>query len=252
MSPAVKVPQITLLFWVAKLLTTGMGETTWDWLDQSLGQTIALVLSGVLLVAALVAQFAARRYNPWLYWAAVVMVSVFGTAIADTVHNDFGVPYAVSTAVLAGAVALVFVLWFAVQRTLSIHSIRTRRREGFYWTAVLLTFALGTAAGDWTAGTLGWGYFPSGLVFLVAFALPALAWRYLRLNAVVAFWLCYIVTRPLGASFADFLAGPPQRGGLALGMFWISLGLTALIVWMVARMARSQRPQVATTAAVQA
>jgi uncharacterized membrane-anchored protein len=152
---ATKVPQITLLFWVAKLLTTGMGETTWDYLDQSIGQTIAVAISGVGLVAALVAQLRSPRYNPWVYWTAVVMVSVFGTAVADLVHNDFGVPYTVSTAVLLGAVAAVFALWFAVEKTLSIHTIRTRRREGFYWSAVLLTFALGTAAGDWTAGTLG-------------------------------------------------------------------------------------------------
>src|SRR3954453_15012673 len=185
---AVKVPQITLLFWVAKLLTTGMGETAWDWLDQSLGQAVALPLSGVLLVAALVAQFVAGGYNAWIYWAAVVVVSVFGTAVADTVHNDFGVPYTVSTAVLLGAVAAVFASWFAVERTLSIHTVRSGRREGFYWAAVLLTFALGTAAGDWTAGTLALGYFPSGLLFLAAFAVPALAWRYLRRNAGLALW----------------------------------------------------------------
>jgi uncharacterized membrane-anchored protein len=252
---ATKVPQITLLFWVAKLLTTGMGETTWDWLDQSIGQAAALTISGVGLVAALVAQFRIRHHNPWVYWAAVVMVSVFGTAVADSVHNDFGVPYTVSTAVLVGAVAAVFALWFAVEKTLSIHSIRTRRREVFYWSAVLLTFALGTAAGDWTAGTLALGYFPSGLIFLAAFLLPALAYRYLGLNAVLAFWLSYIVTRPLGASFADFLAGPPQRGGLSLGMFWISLALAAVIVWVVTRLARSHRAEQAglsATAAVEA
>src|ERR1700759_2774750 len=125
----VKVPRITLLFWVAKLLTTGMGETTWDFLSQSIGQTVAAVLSGVLLVAALVAQFRARSYNAWLYWAAVVMVAVFGTAVADIAHNTYGVPYTVSTAFFAGAVAVAFALWYLVERTLSIHTIRTRRRE---------------------------------------------------------------------------------------------------------------------------
>jgi uncharacterized membrane-anchored protein len=247
-----KVPQITGLFWVAKLLTTGMGETTWDFLAQSIGQVTAVTVSGVGLVAALVAQFRSRHHNPWTYWTAVVMVSVFGTAVADSVHNDFGVPYTVSTAVLVGAVAAVFALWFAVERTLSIHTIRTRRRETFYWSAVLLTFALGTAAGDWTAGTLQLGYFPSGLIFLAAFLLPALAYRYLGLNAVLAFWLSYIVTRPLGASFADFLAGPPQRGGLALGMLPISLVLTALIVWVVTRLAKSHRAEQADPAATAA
>lgn len=243
-----KVPQITLWFWVAKLLTTGMGETTWDALSQGLGQVPALVLGGVGLVVALVTQFTARRYNAWIYWTAVVMVSVFGTAVADSVHNDFGVPYMVSTAVLLGVVAAVFALWYVVERTLSIHSIRTRRREGFYWAAVLATFALGTAAGDWTAGTLQLGYFPSGLVFLAAFLLPGLAWWRLRLNPIPAFWLSYIMTRPLGASFADFLAGPPQRGGLALGMLPISLVLTAVIVAVVRRLARPDRDQRAETA----
>ena len=173
---AVKVPRITLLFWVAKLLTTGMGETTWDWMDRSLGQQFALVLGGVGLVASLVAQFAARRYNTWVYWTAVVMVSIFGTAVADTVHNDFGVPYTVSTIALVVAVAAVFGLWRAVEGTLDIHSVRTRRREGFYWTAVLLTFALGTAAGDWTADSLHLGYLPSGLM----------SWTRIRDTAVTA------------------------------------------------------------------
>lgn len=240
---AVKVPQITVLFWVAKLLTTGMGEVTWDALSQGIGPVLALILAGVGLIAALVAQFRARAYNAWIYWIAVVMVAVFGTAVADSVHNDFGVPYTVSTAVLLGVVVVIFGLWWTVERTLSIHTIATRRREGFYWAAVLATFALGTAAGDWTAGTLAWGYLPSGLVFVAAFALPALAWWRLRLNPIIAFWLCYVMTRPLGASFADYLAGPPQRGGLALGMLPISLVLTAFIIWVVRRLDRSDRAQ---------
>lgn len=247
-SRAVKVPQITVLFWVAKLLTTGMGEVTWDAMAQGIGQVLALILGGVGLVVALVAQFTVRRYNAWIYWAAVAMVGVFGTAVADSVHNDFGVPYTMSTAVLLGVVVVIFGLWWAVERTLSIHSIATRRREGFYWAAVLATFALGTAAGDWTAGTLALGYLPSGLVFLAAFVLPALAWWRLRLNPIVAFWLCYVMTRPLGASFADYLAGPPQRGGLALGMLPISLLLTAVILWVVRRLARADRDQQAVAA----
>jgi uncharacterized membrane-anchored protein len=240
---AVKVPRITLLFWLVKLLTTGMGEAAWDWMDHSLGQRLALVLSGGALVAALVAQFAARRYNTWLYWAAVVMVSVFGTAVADVMHNEFGVPYTVSTAVLLVAVAAVFALWYAVEKTLSIHSVRSGRREVFYWTAVLLTFALGTAAGDWTADTLSLGYFPSGLLFLVAFLLPAAAHRWLGMNAILAFWLSYIVTRPLGASFADFFAGPDWRGGLSMGFPVITVVLTAMIVAALVHLARTGRDQ---------
>jgi uncharacterized membrane-anchored protein len=227
---AIKVPQITLLFWIVKLLTTGMGEAAWDWMDHSLGQSISVVLSGVALVAALVAQFVARRYNTWIYWAAVVMVSVFGTAVADVMHNEYGVPYTVSTAVLLVAVVVVFALWFAVEKTLSIHSVRTHRREAFYWAAVLLTFALGTAAGDWTADTLSLGYFPSGVLFLIAFLLPAAAYRWFGMNAILAFWLSYVVTRPLGASFADFFAGPDFRGGLMMGFPVITVVLTAMIV----------------------
>jgi len=251
---ASKVPQITLLFWVAKLLTTGMGETTWDWFDVALGQTAALTLTGSALVASLVVQFVVRRYNAWVYWSAVVAVSVFGTAVADVAHNDFGVPYTMSTLVLAGAVAAVFGLWYLVEGTLSIHSIHTRRREVFYWAAVLLTFALGTAAGDWTATSLNLGYFPSGLVFLAVFLLPAAAYRWLGLNAVAAFWLSYIVTRPLGASFADFMAGPPNRGGLALGMPPISVVLTALIVAVVGYCAKTRIdiPRAETPTAVRA
>ncbi|WP_433038334.1 COG4705 family protein [Actinomycetospora sp. CA-053990] len=246
MRPALsKVPEITVMFWVAKLLTTGMGETTWDWFDGSLGQAVAVSLTSVLFVAAMVTQFAVRAYNPWAYWFAIVMVSVFGTTIADLAHNDFGIPYTVSTLVLLGLVGLTFALWYRVEGTLSIHSITTRRREVFYWTAVLLTFALGTAAGDWTASTLHLGYLPSGLIFLVAFVLPAVAYRWFGLNAIVAFWLSYIMTRPLGASFADYFGGPRGRGGIALGMEPVSIVLTVVIVAVVAYFAitRVDRPR---------
>jgi uncharacterized membrane-anchored protein len=206
------------------------GEAAWDWMDHSLGQNVSLIIAGAALVASLVAQFVSLRYNTWIYWSAVVMVSVFGTAVADVMHNQYGVPYTVSTAVLLVAVVVVFALWYAVERTLSIHSVRTRRREGFYWAAVLMTFALGTAAGDWTAGTLNLGYLPSGILFLIAFLLPAAAYRWLGMNAILAFWLSYVVTRPLGASFADFLAGPDWRGGISLGFPPITVVMTVMIV----------------------
>jgi|tagenome__1003787_1003787.scaffolds.fasta_scaffold20816078_2 uncharacterized membrane-anchored protein len=242
---ATKVPQITLLFWLAKLLTTGGGETAWDWMSSSLGQYLAFGLSGAALVTALVAQFALRRYNPWVYWIAVAMVSVFGTGVADIMHNDFGVPYTVSTSVLLGAVVAMFGLWYSVERTLSFHSVLTPRREGFYWAAVLLTFALGTAAGDWSATSLGLGYLPSGILFGVLFLLPGLAWWKFGVNAVPAFWISYVLTRPLGASFADFLAGPGQRGGLELGMPPITIGIAAVtvaVVWWFARTRVDQLP----------
>jgi uncharacterized membrane-anchored protein len=228
-----KVPEITLMFWVAKLLTTGMGETTWDALDIAFDQYIAVAITGVLFVASMVIQFALRSYKAWAYWFAIVMVSVFGTTVADLVHNDFGVPYTVSTAVLFVLVLATFGLWYRVEGTLSIHSITTRRRECFYWAAVLLTFALGTAAGDWTASTLHLGYLPSGIIFGVLFLLPAIAYQWFGLNAIAAFWMSYILTRPFGASFADWFGGPPGRGGLALGMDRTAIVLTVIIIGVV-------------------
>lgn len=235
-----KVPEITLMFWGAKLLTTGMGETTWDGLDIAFDQYVAVTITGVLFVASMVIQFVRRSYNAWGYWFAVVMVSVFGTTVADLVHNDFGVPYTVSTSVLLVLVAVTFALWYRVEGTLSIHSITTRRREVFYWAAVLLTFALGTAAGDWTASTLHLGYLPSGILFGVLFLLPAIAYRLFGANAILCFWLSYILTRPFGASFADWFGGPPGRGGLALGMDRTAIVLTVIIVGVIAYFAISK------------
>jgi uncharacterized membrane-anchored protein len=229
-----KVPEITLMFWVAKLLTTGMGETTWDALDIAFDQVVAVSITGVLFVASMVIQFVRRSYNAWAYWFAIVMVSVFGTTVADLVHNDLGVPYTVSTSVLLVLVAVTFALWYRVEGTLSIHSITTRRREVFYWAAVLLTFALGTAAGDWTASTLHLGYLPSGILFAVLFLLPAIAYRWSGANAIACFWLSYILTRPFGASFADWFGGPAGRGGLALGMDRVAIVMTVIIVGVVA------------------
>ena len=195
-----KVPEVTVYFWITKVLTTGMGETTSDYLAHRLDPVIAVGLAGVALVASLVLQLCFRRYVAWVYWLAVVMVSVFGTMAADVLHVGLGIPYAVSTGFFTVALGAVFAVWYAVERTLSIHSIRTRRRELFYWATVLTTFALGTAAGDLSATSLRLGYFGSGVVFAVVFAVPALAhWR-LRLNAILAFWLAYVVTRPLGAA----------------------------------------------------
>jgi uncharacterized membrane-anchored protein len=161
------------------------------------------------------------------------MVSVFGTMAADSLHVGLGVPYAVSTACFAAALTVVFVVWFASERTLSIHSIDTPRREVFYWVAVMATFALGTATGDLTATTLGLGYLASGLVFAVLILLPAVARRWLGLGEVAAFWAAYVLTRPLGASFADWLAVPPSRGGLGLGDGVVSIVLTLAIVVLV-------------------
>ena len=227
-----KVPEITIYFWILKLLTTAMGESTSDYLVYHINPYIAVALGGIGLIASLVLQLLVRRYVAWIYWLAVVMVAVFGTMAADVTHVVLGIPYLVSTVFFAVVLAVIFVVWYASEKTLSIHSINTPRREMFYWATILATFALGTAAGDMTAATLGLGYFSSGVLFAVLFAVPALAYRLFGLNAIVAFWFAYIMTRPLGASFADWF-GKPSLGGLGLGDPKVSLVLTILIIGFV-------------------
>ncbi|MCL2552389.1 MAG: hypothetical protein FWE15_03050 [Actinomycetia bacterium] len=242
-----KVPvQITAWFWLTKVLTTGMGETTSDFLGRALNPAVAGAIGLLGLVGALLLQFRTPRYSPWIYWFAVVMVSVFGTMAADVVHVIAGVPYAVSTVAFAVLLAVVLVAWHRSEGTLSIHSITTKRRERFYWATVLTTFALGTACGDLTAGTLHLGYFSSGLLFTVAIAVPAVA-RVMGLNAVAAFWWAYVLTRPLGASFADWMGVPTHRGGLGWGTGPVSLALAALIVVAVGYLAVEHRRSDAAT-----
>jgi uncharacterized membrane-anchored protein len=229
-----KVPEITAYFWIAKGLTTGMGESTSDFLVHKLVPEIAVILGAIGLVIALLLQFGASNYVAWRYWLAVAMVGVFGTMAADVLHVGLGVPYIASTLFYAVVLTGVFVTWQKSERTLSIHSITTRRRELFYWAAVLATFALGTAAGDLTAVTFGLGYFASGLLFAAVIAIPALGYYRLGMNSILAFWFAYVVTRPLGASFADWLAVSHHRGELALGTGWVSLVLAAMIAGIVA------------------
>jgi uncharacterized membrane-anchored protein len=233
-----KVPDVTAGFWVTKVLTTGMGEATSDTLVHQLAPVVAVALGAVGLGIALALQFAAPRYRPWIYWLAVVMVAVFGTMAADALHIELGIPYVVSTAGFTVVLIAVFLTWYSSEHTLSIHSITTRRRETFYWLTVIATFALGTAAGDMTATTLHLGYLVSGLAFTVLIAVPAVAHRWFGLNAIVAFWFAYILTRPLGASYADWLGVSHARGGLNLGSGAASIGSTVLIVIAVAVLAR--------------
>jgi uncharacterized membrane-anchored protein len=234
-----KVPEITVIFWVVKVLTTGMGESTSDYLTHALNPAIAVFLGLIALAGALALQFRARRYEPWIYWLAVAMVAVFGTMAADALHVELGVPYVASTAFYLIVLGIIFRTWFVYEKTLSIHSIFTTRRELFYWATVLATFALGTAAGDMTATTLGLGYFASGVLFAVLIAIPAVGYLRFDLNAVFAFWLAYVLTRPLGASFADWLAVSHKRGGLALGTGPVSVALALVIVGFVAYLART-------------
>ena len=229
-----KVPEVTVFFWIIKLLTTAMGETTSDFLVTHIGPYIAVALGGICFAAALVLQFSVRRYIPWVYWLAVVMVAIFGTMAADVLHVGFGIPYIVSTAFFLVALVAVFSVWYISEKTLSIHSIYTRRRELFYWATVVTTFALGTAVGDLTAVTFHLGYFFSGVLFAALIALPALAYKLLGLNEIVAFWLAYILTRPLGASFSDWFGRSHSLGGLGLGTGWVSLVLTVFIISFVA------------------
>lgn len=239
-SPFSKVPEVTAIFWVVKILTTGMGETTSDFLAHHVYPPLAVLIGFAGLVAALAVQLAAPRYNAWIYWLAVVMVSVFGTMAADVLHVGFGIPYVVSTSFFAVSLAVILWLWYRIEGTLAIHSIRSRRREVFYWATVLATFALGTAAGDMTATSLGLGYLDSGILFAAVIVLPALAYWKLGLAEVPAFWFAYIVTRPLGASFADWMGVSHLRGGLGWGAGPVSLGLFVLIAVFVGYLARTR------------
>jgi uncharacterized membrane-anchored protein len=232
-----KVPEVTAGFWIAKVLTTGMGEATSDTLVHQINPVFAVGLAAVGLVVALALQFAASRYQPWIYWLAVVMVAIFGTMAADVLHIELKVPYLASTIFFAIVLAAVFTVWYRSEHTLSIHTINTRRRETFYWVTVMATFALGTAAGDMTATTLHLGYFVSGLLFTVLIAVPTVAHRWFGLNAIFAFWFAYIITRPLGASYADWIGVSHARGGLNWGSGGVSIGMTVLIVIVVAVLA---------------
>lgn len=236
-----KVPEVTLYFWIIKILTTGMGETASDFLAHRLGPIPAVALSGVGLLIALGLQLAAKKYVTWTYWLAVVMVSVFGTLAADAVHVGLDVPYLASTIGFLIALAVVFAVWYRLEGTLSIHSILSSRRELFYWATVLTTFALGTAAGDMTARTLGLGWFASGLIFAALIAIPAWLQSRFGLNEIVAFWWAYIITRPLGASFADWVAVSHAAGGLEVGTSVVTLILAGMIVVAVALLVFSER-----------
>jgi len=228
-----RVPEVTASFWIIKVLTTAMGESTSDYLVHRFDPVVAVGFGAIGLAVALALQFSARRYVAWTYWLAVLMVTVFGTMAADVLHINFGVPYLASTLFFAVILAVVFGIWRASEKTLSIHSISTTRREIFYWCTVVSTFALGTAAGDMTATTLHLGYFFSGVLLARLITVPALAYRLFGLNEILAFWSAYILTRPLGASFADWTGKPHGLSGLALGDGPVSLVLGILIAGFV-------------------
>ncbi len=233
----IKVPEVTLIFWIAKLATTCFGEAFSDYIffNDYIGRNKAILMGLALLIVCYAIQLSTTRYIPWVYWLAVTAVAIFGTMSADFLNKDLGMPLWASTLTLLLLQSTVFVVWYVTEKTLDIHSITTHRRELFYWLTVLLTFALGTAAGDFAAGPLGLGTLASTFVFLGIILVPLAGWRWLHLNAVLAFWFAYTITRPLGASLGDFLAVPaPYGDGLQIGTGPISLVSGIVLLGIVA------------------
>ncbi|MEW1723498.1 hypothetical protein [Streptomyces sp. NPDC093109] len=237
-----KVPEITLYFWVIKILCTTVGETAADLLNTNLGLglTATSYVMGALLAVALFFQFRARAYRPGVYWLCVVLISVVGTLVSDNLTDNLGVPLTTTTWMFALALALTFAAWYASERTLSVHAIRTRRREAFYWLAILFTFALGTSAGDLTAERLKLGYWVSALLFALLIAAVAVARFTLDLNTVWSFWIAYVLTRPLGASLGDYLSQARADGGLGLGTVVTSGLFLAVILGLVVHLTRTR------------
>ena len=237
-TPAVqynRVPKVTADFWLIKLMAVTMGETAADYLAVNMGLGLtatSLIMAGVLAVA-LVFQFAQKRYIPWAYWLAVVLISIVGTLVTDNLVDNFGVPLLTTTIGFTIALIATFAAWYASEKTLSIHSIFTNRREAFYWLAILFTFALGTAAGDLVAEKFGLGYLQTGILFGMIIASLTFGYYFLKLDAILGFWLAYIFTRPLGASFGDLLSQPHEYGGMGFGTIITSALFLAAIAAIV-------------------
>ncbi|MES2385568.1 MAG: hypothetical protein V4593_13555 [Pseudomonadota bacterium] len=245
-----KVPEVTIFFWIIKIMATTVGETAADFLNVNLnlGLTKTSMVMGSLLLVALFLQIRARRYIPWIYWVAVVLLSVFGTLITDNLVDNFAVTLQITTMVFSGFLLATFIAWYLSEKTLSIHSIYTTRRELFYWCAILFTFALGTAAGDLVAEGMRLGYGWLALAFGAVIGLVALAHYVLKLNAVLAFWIAYILTRPFGASLGDLLSQPVASGGLGLGTVVTSLIFLTTILGLIVYMTAGQRRSVVSEA----
>jgi uncharacterized membrane-anchored protein len=240
-----RVPQVTLDFWVIKLLAVTMGETAADYLNVNLGLGLtrtSLIMTAVL-VGALVVQFRQKRYVPWAYWLAVILISVVGTLVTDNLVDNFGVPLEVTTIVFTVALISTFALWYRSEGTLSIHSIYTNSREAFYWLTILFTFALGTAAGDLVSERFGLGYGSAGVLFGMVIASLSFGYFVLKLDAILAFWLVYILTRPLGASFGDLLSQPKDYGGMGFGTINTSIGFLIGIALIVVYMTATYKPE---------
>jgi uncharacterized membrane-anchored protein len=231
-----KVPEVTLSFWIIKIMSTTVGETGADFLavNAGLGQNITCAIMSVLLLVALTIQLRTKRYVPWIYWLTVVLVSIVGTQITDLLTDGLNISLYLSTSVFSVALAVIFFIWYRVERTLSIHKIVSRRRELFYWAAILCTFALGTAAGDLATEALGLGFIWGAVLFGALIGGSFILWR-MGVNAVLTFWIAYILTRPFGAALGDFLTQDHIYGGLGLGAMWTSIIFLSVIVILVAK-----------------
>jgi uncharacterized membrane-anchored protein len=245
-----KVPEVTIYFWVIKVLCTTVGETAADFLDMNLGLGLngTSVVMGILLVAAMVFQYRARKYVPYVYWLTVVLISIFGTLVTDILTDKIHVPLESSTIFFSLALAITFATWYASEKTLSIHSIFTVRRESFYWLAILFTFALGTASGDLMAESLGLGYLVTGTIVCCLIAVTSIAWK-LGLDSVLSFWIVYIMTRPLGASLGDYMSQSNANGGLGFGPTVTSVIFLAAILITVFFLTITKRDMIAATSA---
>ena len=230
-----KVPEVTLSFWIIKIMSTTVGETGADFLavNAGFGQGLTRTVMAALLAVALFTQLRTRRYTPWIYWLTVVLVSVVGTQITDLLTDGLGVSLYISTSAFAVALAAIFFVWYRVERSLSIHAIVTRSRELFYWSAILCTFALGTAAGDLATEALGLGFTWGAVAFGALIGITYAAWR-MGGNAVLTFWIGYILTRPFGAALGDLLTQAKTYGGLGMGAMWTSALFLSVIVMLVA------------------
>ncbi len=245
-----KVPEVTIFFWIIKIMATTVGETAADFLNTnlSLGLTVTTFIMSGLLLITLFFQFRSRKYVPGIYWLAVVLISVVGTLVTDNLVDNFGVPLETTTIIFTLTLAATFAAWYANEKTLSVHSIYTTNREAFYWLAILFTFALGTAAGDLAAEGLKLGYWKSAFMFGALIGTVIIAYYYpyyrLKLNAVLAFWIAYILTRPLGASLGDYLSQPRDSGGLNLGTVGTSAIFLITILSIVIYLTKTKRDEI--------
>lgn len=240
-----KVPEVTIFFWIIKIMATTVGETAADFLTFNLnfGLTLTTVIMSVCLLIALSFQFRSRKYVPGIYWLAVVMISIVGTLITDNLVDNYGVALETTTIVFTFALVVTFAAWYTSEKTLSIHSIYTTKREAFYWLAILFTFALGTAAGDLTSEGLDVGYWKSALMFATLIGIVTIAYYRFNLNSVAAFWMAYILTRPLGASIGDYLSQPLDAGGLALNTMGISAVFLVTILSLVIYLTKTKKDE---------